>query len=153
MSAPGSAGEFVVIGPRKRAVNVGDIFGWRLLGSEQTYTGQVLDVETELAGAKLILVAFFNIAVDDVRSGQERLEGGRMIGHPYITNRTGWLDGLFVTFANAPCVDLGRVGIAQMTGELVDLRGQPADRGDLDLVIRNVLSPPGAIARWLARSG
>lgn len=143
--------KFAVLGPRRRTVNNGDVFAWQLSGRTHKYVGQVLDTDIDFVGAKLLPVAFFDVPADAIQSDRIPFGPERMFCEPLITNRTGWLDGFFVTITNLPPADLGRVGFAKVTGEVVDLRGEPDDRNRFDVVALYALSPPGSIAPMLAR--
>lgn len=143
--------EFERIGPSRRKVTVGDVFAARLNDGRGFLHGQVLHDDVRMAGAVLLLIAFFRGRSDLPAISCEQLLSAELRTHPFVTNRTGWFDGRFLTLQNCPPLHFGRVGLRRVTGQGVyDLGGNLCDVEDFDLLGRYLLSPPGAIALSLS---
>lgn len=144
---PTAPTEFVKFAPSRRTVAVGDVFAALPNDGRGFIHGQVLRDDVNLAGAVLLLVVFFKLRTDTSGMSCADLASVEIAGRPFLTNRTGWFDGVFSTLHHCDPRNVGRVGLRAMSTDAVfDLSGQRGDATDFDLLGRRVLSPYGAIA-------
>ena len=145
--------EFERFASSTRKVSVGDVFAALPNDGNGFIFGQVLADGVRLAGADLLLIAFFAGRSTEAVVDCERVQKAHIVGVPIITNRTAWRDGRFKRLQNCP-LPARRIGIRrELHGDVLALDGHSARAEDFDILAPDLLSPYGAIARKLAHLG